>query len=1025
MREDQASLNIVLWFAHEPLNVSVEKILERAVPGLAKAGVHLALFRPKISDRPDGRRELDALKELADHGRERDTWWVWTDVAFDPATHIGSITVGEDENESSLYFVDKIRSVRFVCFIWDREQSYFGLAERQRWRSRPISISLPVSLRCPARVVSEFRPEGLEAVDLKKMVEHLALSSLSCPGRCRASQDPIQVRQYRNWDILLLDDQVLHGRILKMPDESDGLDNSEGFKSPGGPQQQELSYTIKGLGGALNSQHHLRGRWYVGGTEEACQLVCLDGEVALTSARVPNDSDTVKEHACSEAHFPPLRDPLYGFDNYDLILLDVLFDLKIAADIQFVPRIRAATGSPLFVLSSAGKYGGHGESALYYANRALRFGATGYLDKVDDPGEAGKSQEDDKFERMTRMIQLSVDYEQWEREWEERFERSADDFLGGADSELSKLLTEMAGEEESQRASSGDGETLRKFKYILCKLFEGYDRVVLDARVSAGVGAGRKFFVTAEKNGREDNPKLVKLGGWDDLRSEAANYRECIAGYLDTFVGQISREPVRAGRHMGVTYGAVGYARDEYGKTPSLSLLSEVILESCMEHATYDQVESYLNELNGCLLSRLYRERGRLTPQMLDGRQGRPRPEDQAYEADAVRHFVDRCGIATIGELWRKEYARVLPPVFEYESLVPCNVRSSPCPSPVANSPADERNAVSGRIWSWSKTEDEDVGWWKITFDLIRTDLHKRIRVMYRSSEPVWDSMILNPGKHVVIETANGCSFHKRSLLDSLHGQLESALRCETASKTVAPIYEDILDGEFTLAEIPLGRMRALDVFENLLTKMGYYSEEERPCGLQLPMILSTVHGDLNLGNILVGQNPARPEHRDYWLIDFEATHLRGHLAFDFAKLETEIRSEIVPRLLLDDAVRWMQDARGSRSSRAARARERAVSILYSMETALESNQRLSEAPKALQVAYRWISGIRRLAASYKITPDELRLSTFLYAVRTIGFSKLSDPSKLLTAPFPKVVQFVAAGVMASEVVAILERQRQ
>ena len=59
------------------------------------------------------------------------------------------------------------------------------------------------------------------------------------------------------------------------------------------------------------------------------------------------------------------------------------------------------------------------------------------------------------------------------------------------------------------------------------------------------------------------------------------------------------------------------------------------------------------------------------------------------------------------------------------------------------------------------------------------------------------------------------------------------------------------------------------------------------------PQVSPVVHGDLNAGNILVEATPDMP----LWLIDF--SHARsGHIYFDLAKLEVEVRTHVFFRLL-------------------------------------------------------------------------------------------------------------------------------
>lgn len=68
---------------------------------------------------------------------------------------------------------------------------------------------------------------------------------------------------------------------------------------------------------------------------------------------------------------------------------------------------------------------------------------------------------------------------------------------------------------------------------------------------------------------------------------------------------------------------------------------------------------------------------------------------------------------------------------------------------------------------------------------------------------------------------------------------------------------------------------------------------------LQHPAHLHTciIHGDLNLGNILMRRQRSGAEQTQMlaWLIDFDRTMAGGHAVYDFVKLETEYKCQILP----------------------------------------------------------------------------------------------------------------------------------
>lgn len=981
----------ILWFS----NVLTSRACERH---LLLQGVPPTRIKV-VPIKGAGRRDLSRLSEAYDAVKGEGEVLILTEVGPDRDSHCAKGMNTADP----VYFLQAFEHGHFVCLVPDDPKWYSRMAEEgtqaNAWKERRLSI--PVSLRCTSRCTPIFFDGSTGGItDIFTKLEAAPLAA-ACKFTCVSSTDPpLSEVDYSNWDVLLFDDQVLGATVIGAAGDLPQAQFKDGLEAKALISAVECLVT------------KLRGNWFLGGTEAACSLICRDKEYKNGDIGCTNDA---------HSEIPRLRDPNYGFDNYDVILLDVLFDLKMAADILFVPPLLRRTSSPVFMFSSAGIYSTHGESALYYANRALRLGAHGYIEKT------GIASGGDEADKAVRTIRTTYDHHQWSREWSERFERGADQFLGGKDGKLVRELEIIVNEalEAGQSSSvlrpgqvSGDATSLKKFKYILCKLFEGADRVQFEREAPAGVGAGTKFFVTAERNGRWDNSKLVKLGLYEDLRFEAENYSRCIDGYVDTFIGQVSREPVRAGRYMGVAYDCVGYAKDEYGDSPRLSTLSEMIYESCLRSIGPREVKEQLADIDGATLSRLYRERGKLSNALLHSvKTGLPRT---SYETVTAEHLKEECGVNDVAQWWRREYCTVLPAVTEFTSLLPCKIEGLP---PTDRKAQAEPNRIRGRVWKWSKTREDGAGELQYSFDLLDPLNHKRWRVSFPAREDHCDELNFRFGKWIQITSAR--NFGRRRLTDSLRWQFEKARRCETDGGILSPLYEKILDGPFELARVVVGRA-PFDVFDSLLDNMGWGDRDagKPSLGLREPMTLSTIHGDLNLGNLLIGESPGPSKHYNYWLIDFEATRLRGHLALDFAKLEVETRSEVISRLLLNNALVWMHDRGRTGRQEAAQARERAIMLLHTLESALEAGQPMTGIPTTFATAYTWLSEIRKLAKRYDVGDDELRISTFLYTIRSIGFYKKSKQlAQSPTIPFPKVVQYIAASIMAPSVVRILASQ--
>lgn len=132
----------------------------------------------------------------------------------------------------------------------------------------------------------------------------------------------------------------------------------------------------------------------------------------------------------------------------------------------------------------------------------------------------------------------------------------------------------------------------------------------------------------------------------------------------------------------------------------------------------------------------------------------------------------------------------------------------------------------------------------------------------------------------------------------------------------------------------------------------------------------SIIHGDLNLGNVLVDAS-ADEEQPQPLLIDFEWTEAGGHTAFDLVKLEVEYRRQVLAGTV-----------------------ER-VEQLVLLETAL-FHALLPESPAlhrllaavqrdaALADAYTFIKAVREIARELALTMHEYYLGLVAYAIATL-----------------------------------------
>jgi len=1022
-------LSFILCFE----NVATSKALSR---WLVDSGVSESQIA--IENRNDGLRCcLTSTSANADYV-------VLTDISFEPDSHLVSLPseAGIPPNpEARTFFMSACHQGHFLCFVWDDRQSYYDLAERlplaKEWRTH--SLALPVALRCPARVrdvfwVGSTRGE-LERFEAVVLGLNSTAPSFSCTNSCFVGKDPIDEMPYTNWDVLVLDDQVLKAKVNPSKEELRGLCKL-------GEPARKFREAVEAL------QPCFHGDWYIGGTEVACTLLCLDKQHPLYP---DSESDS----------FPRLRDPIYGFENYDAILLDVLFDLKCATDIHFVPKATKLSGTPVFMFSSAGTEGAHNESALYYANRALRLGAVGFLDKSEVVG---------RLLQTVETIRRTTGWKEWKREWEERFQRSAGSFLGGNNDLLLKLFEESAEESPADHRSADscvDGnsgrlvkllkeladkgaadrvqskkilpeeekdeakEILKRYCYILCKLFEDCERIEYDGTPDAGLGAGTKFFVVPIRHGRRDNSKFVKIGLYDDLQFEEKSFKDCIAGYLDTFTGQISRPMVRADRYAGIVYSFVGYSADSKGRCKDVRDLKNLVLESVEQQYSTEQVHRILEELDHAFFSRLYRERAVITKAITGVRQY---PEHRLGSQHSAERFVrDICGIETAAQWWCKEYLDLLPPIYEYCIKNALPVRAVPALQRTQKCVGKVNNNLTGRLESieWEKPDGESLN---VNMYLIDPFRHQRIRVKF-SGEDQSKELLLRHGKWLSVPYT-ATNIKSLSMWDELKERLDETLANIIAGKnddpkgrTVSEVYRPLLSSLRSVSiNDALGTKdwESLRILEEICQSMGYLEDINSSVDFDyIPMTVTTVHGDLNLGNVMVGSAGDKVESRNYWLIDFEKTHLYGHLAQDFAKLETDIRHYVIPKVLMDSMqLGYIREAGNATAKRELRS---ALALQMAMERSLWDGTPLIGISEPLRTAYEWISGLRELATKrYGVSQYELKISVFLHCMSSIKYKKgYGDPKKESFGYFPRLVYYVAADALRDDIRLIISNARK
>jgi hypothetical protein len=192
---------------------------------------------------------------------------------------------------------------------------------------------------------------------------------------------------------------------------------------------------------------------------------------------------------------------------------------------------------------------------------------------------------------------------------------------------------------------------------------------------------------------------------------------------------------------------------------------------------------------------------------------------------------------------------------------------------------------------------------------------------------------------------------------------------------------------DLRLARIPSGHDRARELPNPLTALPALLDRQVSGC-------LSTIHGDLHLGNILVGPRG------DAWLIDFAWTR-EGHTLFDWALLEVSLLVEIVSRLAppgWDGAwgVIAMLDAINQGDERVLREKHQVGRALAALKTIRDIVAQCLVTPDLWTEYYVALALLALRLMDWKSEPVDGRRLAFL--VSALALSAVESPQDATTA---------------------------
>ena len=198
-----------------------------------------------------------------------------------------------------------------------------------------------------------------------------------------------------------------------------------------------------------------------------------------------------------------------------------------------------------------------------------------------------------------------------------------------------------------------------------------------------------------------------------------------------------------------------------------------------------------------------------------------------------------------------------------------------------------------------------------------------------------------------------------------------------TAKRLIVPPDQSAWSGGFFTSPPPLFLPNPLKAYPNLLNTFTAVN-------------MATIHGDLNLENILVD-----PETRYINVIDF-ATTRQDHSLHDLLRLETEVVTKLISATIAETHLPALT-----------------IYAVYQQlhQMALDQTEALifGQLPPALEKTVTMLAAIRRMARACLFNPDDWGEYYRGLVIYLLGALKFKNLDRLPQAPLPKQVAFWAA----------------
>ncbi|MDX1415814.1 MAG: AAA family ATPase [Candidatus Promineifilaceae bacterium] len=392
-------------------------------------------------------------------------------------------------------------------------------------------------------------------------------------------------------------------------------------------------------------------------------------------------------------------------------------------------------------------------------------------------------------------------------------------------------------------------------QYIIKRLFANSD-VVQIFRMDEGFSGSRIYTVKP----RHQLKRILKIGPSDDLEAVQEKQERLIQPRLYRQVGQIRGKVVSAQHLGGACYSLAGSNREAITMTQFLQDQNRVrkeLLDRMLEQLQDSLAELYLgnSEIELRYWAPLY---SRILPPYLTVEMATLIGDD----VDDADYVLDARELGSISAV----------PSNETLQSIEREVRQSRRPTVILrNFEVAELNSKEGILYlqdCLSELHAADPLLSGKEHPLLRFKIHLHPQQKELLNHPVFRS-----GKPVTMK----------------------GIVCDTQQSKLVRSVEKVVDRayDYDARSLEIASGRFIPLLENLQYLLWEVGREDMIA--PMPIIAPVLHGDLNGGNILVEPSSDVP----IWLIDFSDAR-PGHIYFDIAKLEVEVRTHVFYRLFME-----------------------------------------------------------------------------------------------------------------------------